>query len=215
MAYPPEPWSLRGDMHVSVWAVPVADLPPLPSELAGAVRIVRLGTRALVGAAWVDYQPGGDMIYHELLTAVLMRSGLRPRVTIAHIWVDSADSRDGGRELWGIPKDLADFQMTGDPASAGSEDGPIASASLRRGLRLPGRWPIGFRVTQALSGKPKTTRVRATARLSFARVEWHVEPDGALNFLSARRPILSVVANDFRMRFGSSQATSSAADRTV
>jgi hypothetical protein len=202
-------------MHVSVWAVPVADLPPVPPELAGAVRVVRLGRRAFVGTAWVDYQPGGDMTYHELLSAVLMRSGLRPRVTIAQIWVDSADSRDGGRELWGIPKDLADFQMTGDTASARTAAGPIASASMRRGLRLPGRWPIGFRVTQALSGKPTTTRVRATARLSFARVEWRVARDGAFGFWPARRPMLSVVAYDFRMRFGSSQASIPAAGRMV
>jgi Acetoacetate decarboxylase (ADC) len=215
MAYPPQPWSLRGDMHVSVWAVPVADLPVIPSELAGAVRVVRLGRRALVGAAWVDYQPGGDMTYHELLSSVLMRAGLRPRVTITHIWVDSADSRDGGRELWGIPKDLADFQMTSDAAGASSGADPIASASMRGGLRLPGRWPIGFRVTQALSGKPKTTRVRATARVSFAKVEWHVAPDGPLGFLSACRPMLSVVASGFRMRFGSSQVSASAAGRTV
>src|SRR5690348_12388115 len=127
MAYPPSPWSLRGRMHVSVWAVPVADVPALPASLSGAVRVVRLFGRAFIGTAWVDYQPGGDLSYHELLSAVLTRAGWRPRVTITHIWVDSVASRDGGRALWGIPKDLAVF--AGGAASAG---GPIASVALPR-----------------------------------------------------------------------------------
>ncbi|MDI1463040.1 acetoacetate decarboxylase family protein [Catellatospora sp. KI3] len=201
MAYPPQPWSLRGQMYVSVWLVPVDRLPPVPPEVAAAVRLVRLGRFALVGTAWVDYQPGGDMAYRELLGAVLMRAGLRPRVTITHIWVDSADSRDGGRELWGIPKDLADFELTGTEAAAVTAGQPIATASIRRS-RLALRLPIGFRVVQALAGPALTTPVRARARCGPARLTWQIAPDGPLGFLAGRRPLLSLAATDFDMRFG-------------
>ncbi|WP_433617964.1 acetoacetate decarboxylase family protein [Dactylosporangium sp. CA-139114] len=197
MGYPPEPWSLCGRMTVSVWAVPVAAAPPLPVELRGAVRVVRAGSRAFVGAAWVDYRPGGDMSYRELLAAVLVRAGIRPRVTISHIWVDSVDSRDGGRELWGIPKELAALEITGTRASAGS----IASAgfsAVRPLLRLP----VRFRCTQVLHGRPRTTPVRATARCGTAKVGWDFAPDGPLGFLAGRRPLVSLVAEDFRMSFG-------------
>jgi hypothetical protein len=200
MPYPAEPWSLRGRMYVSVFVLPAADVPALPAELAGAVRVVRIGGRAVVGAAWVDYRPGGDLSYRELLAAVLVRAGLRPRVTITHIWVDSVDSRDGGRALWGIPKDLATFELSDDRASAAG----IAAAGLRRraGVRLPYRILIGFRVVQALAGAAKATPVRATARCGLARVGWEIEPSGPLAFLAGRRPLLSLVADDFRMRFG-------------
>src|SRR5439155_1733899 len=106
MAYPAEPWSLRGRMYVSVFVLPTADVPALPAELSGTVRVVRLGGRAVVGSAWVDYRPGGDLSYRELLAAVLVRVG------------------------------------------------------------------------------------------------WAVEPGGPLAFLAGRRPLLSLVADDFRMRFG-------------
>lgn len=207
MSYPPSPWSLHGRMHVSVWAVPVADVPPLPPSLTGTVRVLRVGRRAFVGTAWVDYRPGGDMAYRELLSAVLTRAGWRPRVTITHIWVDSVASRDGGRELWGIPKDLADLTI---PASAGAASastaaGPIASATLPGGGGLPPRLPAGFRVVQALAGRAVTTPVRSTARYGLARVAWSVAPDGPLRFLAGRRPLLSFVAGGFRMRFGSAQ----------
>ncbi|MER7281633.1 acetoacetate decarboxylase family protein [Dactylosporangium sp. NPDC000244] len=197
MGYPPEPWSLCGRMTVSVWAIPVAEVPALPAELSRAVRIVRAGSRALVGAAWVDYRPGGDLSYRELLAAVLVRAGLRTRVTISHIWVDSADSRDGGRELWGIPKDLAALEITDARAAAAS----IASAEFAA-ARPRFRLPIRFRCTQALHGRPKTTPVRATAKCGTAKVEWEFERGGPLGFLAGRRPLLSLVADDFRMSFG-------------
>jgi hypothetical protein len=205
VGYPAEPWSLRGRMYVSVWLLPAARVPPLPGELTGrspgAVRVVRLGSRAVVGTAWVDYGPGGDLAYRELLSAVLVRAGLRPRVTITHIWVDSPASRDGARALWGIPKELAEFELTGTRASAAGDAGPIAAATLRR--RGPAlRVPLGFRVVQALAGAARTTPVRVTARCGAARVGWRVEPGGPLGFLAGRRPLLSLVAEDFRMRFG-------------
>jgi hypothetical protein len=236
-------------MHVSVWSVPVADLPALPPELHGAVRVLRLGRRAFVGTAWVDYRPGGDLSYRELLSAVLVRAGWRPRVTITHIWVDSVASRDGGRELWGIPKDLAELHLPGagtastvtssgsesavtssgsesaatrsgtesavtssgtasavtssGTASAATAAGPIASAVLPRGDGLPPRLPVGFRVVQALDGRPCTTVVRSRARYGPAKLAWTIAPDGPLRFLAGRRPLLSFVAGDFRMRFGS------------
>jgi hypothetical protein len=196
MPYPAEPWSLRGRMYVSLFVLPAADVPELPAELAGAVRVVRLAGRAVIGAAWVDYRPGGDLSYRELLAAVLVRAGWRLRVTITHIWVDSVESRDGGRALWGIPKDLATFELTDGAAAAAG----IAAADLRRrrGIRVP----IGFRVVQALGGRAKTTRVRSTARCGGARIGWRIDPDGPLAFLAGRRPLLSLVADDFRMRFG-------------
>ncbi|MET7425105.1 acetoacetate decarboxylase [Dactylosporangium sp. NPDC005555] len=211
MSYPPSPWSLRGRMHVSVWAVPLADVPALPGELAGAVRVLRVGRRAFVGTAWVDYRPGGDLAYRELLSAVLTRAGWRPRVTITHIWVDSVPSRDGGRALWGIPKDLATLAVpAGGRASAATGDGPIASATLPRGGGLPPRLPVGFRVVQALAGRAKTTAVRSTARYGPARVAWSVAPGGPLGFLAGRRPLVSFVAADFRMRFGAAQRSAAA-----
>ena len=201
MNYPPEPWALRGQLRLAVWLVPVRDLPLLPPELSPAVRVVRVGRRAIVGAAWVQYEPGGVLHYNELLAAVLTRVGLRPRVTIMHIWVDSVTSRDGGRALWGIPKDLATFAFDGEQARADGDEGPLAEATVTRGVRLPGRWPLGFRVVQSLHGTPRTSRVKATARLSAGRSRWTID-GGPLRYLAGRRPVLTATAGDFRMLFG-------------
>lgn len=193
--YPPSPWRLRGQLHLSVFAVRRAELPPLPA----GVRPIAVAGRVPVGAAWVSYEPGGDMCYRELLTAVLVRTGARPRATITHIWVDSPDSRDGGRELWAIPKGLAELVVT--PPEVKAKD--IATATVRPGRRLPGRWPTPLSLAQDRDGALLLTPVRGTAAIRPARITWRAAPDGPLGWLAGRSPVLSLTLADFRMRFGS------------
>lgn len=209
VSYPPEPWHLSGDMHVSLWAVPRAHLPPLPSELAAVARPVTAGGRGFVGTAWVDYGPGGVLQYRELLSAVLVRRGRRPLVTIVDIWVDSLASRDGGRELWGIPKELADLDLQASDADLQAGDArataggtTIARARTAMGARLPGRWPARFSVVQVLDGRVKTTAVRARTAVRVAKAAWRIPPDSPLAYLSGRRPLLTVALRDFRLTFG-------------
>lgn len=202
MSYPPEPWHLRGQMHVSVWALPAAHVPRLPDRLADVVRPVSIGGRTLVGTAWVDYQPGGVLQYRELLCAVLVRYRARPGVSIAAIWVDSPASRDGGRKLWGIPKELAELRIDGPAARAWTETGAIAGTSIVPGRRFPGRWPIRLSVVQVLDRRVKVTPVRGWAGIQRARASWQVEPESPLAELRAHRPLLTLTLRDVRMVFG-------------
>ena len=224
--YPPEPWDLRGQMYVSIWSVPRAVLPSLPEGLTRVVRPVTIGGRGLIGAAWVVYEPGGVLHYRELLAAVLVRDGLRPRVSITDIWVDSQASLAGGRELWGIPKDLAELEITDAvsasagtgagtdavSASTGTGAGPIAGARVTPGRRLPGRWPTGFSVAQLLGGRVHTTPVRGRAGLQTGSAKWDVDPAGPLAYLAGRQPLLTLALRDFRLVFGTAP-TGTAADQ--
>lgn len=197
--YPPEPWQLRGQLYASAFLVPAdaidVDLPP-------GCSLVRLGGRAVVGAVWVDYEPGGVLSYRELMTTVLVRRGLRVLPTITHIWVDSEISRDGGRALWGIPKGLATFAFAGDHFSARDDDGPLAQGTVRPRQRLPVRLPVRFSLVQWLDGRAKVSPVRSTASMSLASGSFEADPSGPLEFLSGRKPLASFALGDFRMRFG-------------
>ena len=209
--YPPEPWQLRGQMYLSVFLIPRKAAPPLPPALGAAVRPFTVGGRVAVGAAWVSYEPGGVLHYKELLSAVLVHERGRPRVSITDIWVDSVASREGGRRLWGIPKELAAFTIDAESEplvdatiTAPEAAVPFAAALVRLKRRLPGRFPLGFTVAQELAGQVRRTPVRGRAGLRTAVAAWRPEPDGPLGYLAGHRPVLSLAITDFWLVFGRS-----------
>lgn len=199
--YPPEPWNLRGRGDITVRRVAVDRLPALPV----GVRPVTVRSRALVATVWVDYSAAGLLPYHELLAAVVVLHGRRLALTITDIWVDSPISRAGGRELWGIPKERADFTPGGASGWSARLDGlPIAEASFTPG-RLPAvPLPVSLpsRVIQTLAGATVASRISARGRVRPARSTWTLAGDGPLGWLEGSSPLLSISAEDFRMTFG-------------
>lgn len=197
MPYPTAPWRLYGDLWLSLYRV--TDDPTRPS-----------GT---VGVAWVRYGEPSPLTYHELLVA-------RPRpplrrapgaVTISDIWVDSPDSRDGGRDLWAIPKELCDFATESTRTGPlrrttweASYDGrPFASARFTdissTTLPLPFR---GSTVQARSDGQQVNAPIRGHARVLSARAAWDFAPDGPLGWLAGRRAFTSVAVSGFAMAFG-------------
>lgn len=197
MTYPPQPWWLCGELSVSLWRLPRRLLPAVPEGLSP----VLLGDRGLLGTAWVLYRSGSVLEYNELLAAVLVRRGARFRACVTHIWVDSAASLRGGRELWGIPKEMATFGVDSvDPLRI--EAHGIASASLSDRVPLPGKWSLGYRIAQSMAGGIVENRVRARGRFAVRTSSWHPDPHGPLGWLHGRGPFLSLAMHDFGMRFG-------------
>ncbi|MGH3996057.1 MAG: acetoacetate decarboxylase family protein [Pseudonocardiaceae bacterium] len=197
--YPPEPWELRGQLHLTVWRVPSVRLPPLSAGL----QPVRAGGTALVGTAWVIYEPGGVLSYRELLVAVLAHRGGRPLVTITDIWVDSVASLHGGRELWGIPKQWASFHVDGANCAAVDAGGQlIANAAVRSIGALPGRCRGRYTVAQQRAGELMLIPVRCTSRLRLIQISWDFAPGGPLRWLTDARPVFTTSLRDFTLRFG-------------
>jgi Acetoacetate decarboxylase (ADC) len=182
--YPPSPWSMRGQLCLSLWGV---------------------GPR-LVGTAFVDYLGASELEYGELLRARLTRAGHRPAVTITDIWVDSPASRDGGRAMWAIPKRLATFSQQHGPVFHGEAhaDGALlAGAEFIARRRLPGRLPYRSRTLQhRADGKAVVAPLSGSAGVRLARASWDFPAEGPFADLRGRRPLLSVVLDDFALRFG-------------
>lgn len=194
--FPPEPWNLAGVGHLTTWRVPAPALPRLPFSAKPVV----IRGNAVVTTAFVSYSDRGQMAYDELLAAVLVRHGRGVGLSITDIWVDSPTSMAGGRALWGIPKELATFEGL----SAAAAGVPIASASFTPG-RLPAvslPFPVRSKVVQRLGERTVASPIRAGGRVRTATASWRFAPEGPLAWLRAGRPVLSLVAEEFQMRFG-------------
>jgi hypothetical protein len=199
-AHPPAPWQLVGQLWLSLF------------HLRDGVDALR--PAGLYGAAFVSYEPGGSLSYAELLVARPVRAERPGRsVSITDIWVDSPESRDGGRALWAIPKDLCDFTWestrsgplarTEWSASTGSR--PIASARFTDVSRAAPRTPFRFSTWQpplAPGGSERTAPVRGSAQALACRGAWDFDPEGPLAWLRPARRLASGRMASFRLSFG-------------
>lgn len=114
MSYPAPPWRLEGELVI----VPALVRP-----------------RALGGVLLADYR-AGTLRYRELI--VFARATARGMV-VSQIYVDSPESLRGGRAVWGLPKELAEFELTRGTFAARQGDQVLLSARIRR---RTGRVPL-------------------------------------------------------------------------
>lgn len=194
--YPDEPWDLHGHAFTGMWLVP-KDVAP-PPHYAGTPQI-RLFGRTIVMAAFFRYDDPSPLTYDEIMATQLVRQGVRPRVSITHIWVDSEASMHGGRELWAIPKGMNEFERTTDRSYRAVGIGTLQLGRIRM---LPFRLPIGFRLAQDRAGARVVSPVRGRVKLGVAKGDWSFDPDGPLGFLSGRRPLLTLAIRPFHILFG-------------
>ena len=201
LSYPPAPWPMVGQLWLSLFRVREAIDGDRPA--------------GVYGVAFVDYEPGSPLTYSELLVARPVREPVKA-VSITDIWVDSAASMAGGRELWAIPKDLCDFEheaVRRGPAtlatwSASVDGAPVVSARFRDVSRLAPRVPFRGATWQRRpstgprAGEEVTAALTGSSRTLPAVASWDFAADGPLGWLAGRRSLASFRMCDFRMSFG-------------
>src|SRR5665811_1133749 len=156
-SYPPSPWRLTAHAYVAVFLVPRARLPAPPSTETKPITIFG---RGIVATAWFVYEDPSPLTYNEVMGTLLVRKGWRPLVSITDMWVDSVASRDGGRALWGIPKELAEFEVEPHASYEAVTDGVrIGSLEVLKSRQLPIEVPLSFSCGQDRAGQLLITKV--------------------------------------------------------
>ncbi|MBN3927242.1 acetoacetate decarboxylase family protein [Nostoc sp. NMS4] len=108
MPYPQAPWTLQGYAIQTLHLLNIDQVRPLiPLEL----EIVSVCPGKTLGSVYLsNYDSGSVLEYSELIIVpALINYQRKIGAWISHIYVDNADSVAGGREIWGLPKELAEF----------------------------------------------------------------------------------------------------------
>ncbi|MGM3309645.1 acetoacetate decarboxylase family protein [Anabaena sp. WFMT] len=108
MTYPTAPWKLEGYAIQTLHLVDIKQAVPfVPSELE---IVSLLPGKTLAGTYVSSYEAGSLLEYNELIVfPAFVRYQGYIGVWISHIYVDNEDSVAGGREIWGLPKEIAEF----------------------------------------------------------------------------------------------------------
>jgi acetoacetate decarboxylase len=104
----------------------------VPTDLATSLiparlRVVPVAPGRTLGALLcAKYDAGSTLRYHELAVApALTRVGYRLGFWISHIYVDSETSLLGGREIWRLPKQLAEFRWRENGVDVSDGSNPL------------------------------------------------------------------------------------------
>jgi acetoacetate decarboxylase len=108
MSYPAAPWQLYGTALQSLHAI---DLVTARRFVPLDFEIVPVLPGKTVGSLYLSvYEANSTLQYHELIVApAVVRYRGKIGAWISHIYVDNPVSVAGGRNIWGLPKELADF----------------------------------------------------------------------------------------------------------
>lgn len=107
MSYPSAPWTLQGYAIQTLQLIDIEQVRPfIPPEF----EIISVLPGKTIGGVYLsNYSSGSTLEYSELIIApaIVNYSGIGG--WISHIYVDNSESVAGGREIWGLPKELANF----------------------------------------------------------------------------------------------------------
>jgi hypothetical protein len=201
-SYPPAPWRIAGPAIICPALVP---LDVARAHVPAGVDVVPVAPgRTAGGFLLARYERGSTLHYGELLVfPALTRVGRRAGMWISHAYVDSPASLAGGRQMWGVPKDLATFDWGEDGrVTLTHEDGTrLMTATFpqpRLRLRLP-----ALLASNGTTGGADRRRFVGTGPLRLAPARADVDVPDAGPFaglpLAGRRLALAGHA-DFRLR---------------
>ena len=108
MSYPQPPWTLKGDAFLTLQLLDIARVRPLiPTEL----NIVSVLPGKTVGGVYLSKYTSGSVLEYSELIVIAGFTSYKGKFGgwVSHIYVDNPDSVAGGREIWRLPKELAEF----------------------------------------------------------------------------------------------------------
>ncbi len=201
-AYPPAPWQLGGWGFATVGLL---DATVAAASLPAGASVVRVVNQKTVGGLLFASYERGSLVYRELcVVAALVRVGKRFAFWIPRLYVDADASLAGGREIWGLPKERAEFDVRHDigVTTVGVRQGATDVCRIRctvppRSIRVPTNVPMpafGTREGQFLffSGKLDT-------RVATARADVMMAADGGYAGHGLERPRFAVRLDGFSL----------------
>ncbi len=209
MTYPQPPWTLQGHALCTLHWLDIERVRSLiPSEFD---LISLLPGKTLGGVYLSSYSSGSVLEYSELIVvAGLVSYSGRWGAWISHIYVDNPNSVAGGREIWGLPKELAKFTWEQNVNETSSQDGCVSVyqnnellcrlSYSRNSFRLP--VPLSGNVFSILDSSILFVHGKVESHIGLMGSKLLVPAESPFGSLELGQPWLSVYCDQLRLGIG-------------
>lgn len=192
MTYPQAPWKLKGHGFLSLHWVEIDRVRPLiPKNL----QIFSFFPGKTLGGVYVgSYEDGSTLRYSELIgvPALIHHQG-KIGAWISHIYVDNPDSMAGGRDIWGLPKEMAQFEWeTASSVTVQQGDRPLCR--LRSHWNLSGiEHPIQIPAFSLLNAQLVQFNGQGNLKWHWAGVDVNIPADSPIADLGLGQPWATIL----------------------
>lgn len=200
MPYPQAPWTLQGYAFQTLHLLDIDRVRPLiPSEL----NIISVFPGKTLGGVYLSYYGSGSVLeYSELIViAGILNYKGKFGGWISHIYVDNLDSVAGGREIWGLPKEMADFTWDGDRVTVTQGNQTLCNFKFNH---------QGFGLQQRLAATSFSSMgedillfpAELESRLGLVSSKLEIPSPSPFSNLNIGQPLLTVHADNMRLKVG-------------
>jgi acetoacetate decarboxylase len=108
MQYPPAPWTIKG---YAIQTLHLVDIDQVSSLIPPELNLFSVWPGKTIAIVYLSYYSSESVMeYSELIVALAVTADNgKLGGWVSHIYVDNENSVAGGREIWGLPKELAEF----------------------------------------------------------------------------------------------------------
>ncbi|MGL5807148.1 MAG: acetoacetate decarboxylase family protein [Xenococcaceae cyanobacterium] len=204
MSYPPAPWNLKG---FAVVTLNLIDLDRARSFVPAGLEIVSVLPGKTLGSVYISsYQSGSVLEYNELIIAAALVRNRSKKVGswISHIYVDNSDSVAGGREIWGLPKEMAEFSWQDNSVTVRQENRHLCSLNYRQNflsfLSLPQK--LSGNSFGGLGSDLLWFQANFEAKVNLISTNLEIPPDSPFANLHVTQPFLSADLKELNLLAG-------------
>jgi acetoacetate decarboxylase len=113
MSYPATPWYLEG---YAVQTLHLVDINHIRHLIPSQFQIISVFPGKTIGGLYLSKYAANSVLEYSELIVIPGLVSYRGKIGgwVSHIYVDNLDSIAAGREIWGLPKEFADFDWQVD-----------------------------------------------------------------------------------------------------
>jgi acetoacetate decarboxylase len=200
MAYPQAPWTLCG---YGIQTLHLVDIDRVQAIIPSSLKIISVLPGKTVGGIYIaSYGDGSTLVYNELIVvSAIVHLGIKIGGWISHIYVDHSDSIAGGRNIWGLPKEKADFSWKSqNPLSVSVQQDGRSLCTLSSDWQLPGwQQSVSIPIISKMDSQLLLFDGQAGFKFHLTNADLIIPDESPFAWLNFDRPHLSFYCNPLQL----------------